>query len=57
MSKSTMVLKCFGDHILVTNRLIQPNVEKADRFLTFQELVQVERVFLAESDLGRVDLG
>ena len=46
MSKNTMVLECFGDHNLVTNQLMQPNVEKAKRFLTFQELVQVERVFL-----------
>ena len=41
-----MFLECFGDHNLVTNHLIQPNVEKAKRFLTFSELVQVERVFL-----------
>ena len=33
--KNTMVLEGFGDHNLITERLIQPNVEKAKRFLTF----------------------
>ena len=30
-----MVLECFGDHNLVTKRLIQPNIEKAKRFFDF----------------------
>ena len=41
-----MVLEGFGDHDLITERLIQPHVEKTKRLLTFYEFVQVERVFL-----------
>ena len=35
MSKNIMVLEGFGDHNLITERLIQPNVEKATRLFDF----------------------